>query len=161
MSVVRKVQPIVVGGATANAPSHAHPPAASVCFSAITHREADRAVVVLGGELDLASVTLLADCLTALGPEVKQVVLDFGELDFIGCCGLHVIADIAESLTASGGSLGIRSVAPQARRVLDLVNAIVEAGLPPAAYGGASATGIIGPRGGRVPGPLSLPLGEL
>jgi anti-anti-sigma factor len=149
MSVARKVQPIVAGAATASALSQVGAPSAPALFSAITHREADRAVVMLGGELDLASLTLLVDCLAALGPEINKVVLDFGELDFIDCCGLHVIVDIAQSLAASRGSLSIRSMAPQVRRVLEFVNAIAEAGLPPATYSGASATSMVGPHSGR------------
>lgn len=145
MSAARKVQPIVVGTVSAGALDYVGAPSAPALFSAVTHLEADRAVVMLGGELDLASVALLVGCLTALGPEINQIVLDFGELDFIDCCGLHVITDIAESLAANGGSLSIRSMAPQARQLLERVNAIADAGLPLAAYSGASDTGMVGP----------------
>jgi anti-anti-sigma factor len=94
----------------------------SALFTVAVHFNAARAVVVLRGELDLMTVPLLVDCFAGLVLYVDEVVLDFAELDFIDCSGLHVIAETAQRLASEGGSLSIRSPRPQAQRVLELVH---------------------------------------
>jgi anti-anti-sigma factor len=86
------------------------------------HLDADRAVVMLRGELDLMSVAALVDCFAGIAPPVDEVVLDLAELDFIECSGLHAIAAGAQAAAALGASLSIRSPCPQPQRLLDLVN---------------------------------------
>ena len=49
-------------------------------------------------------------------------MLDFAELDFIECAGLHAIAAATQATVAHGGSWSIRSPRPQLRRLLNLVN---------------------------------------
>jgi anti-anti-sigma factor len=85
------------------------------------HLDADRAVVLLRGELDLMSVAVLVDCFAGRAPAVEEVVLDFTELDFIECSGLNAIA-AATQAAAQGGSLSIRFPRPQSQRLLNLVN---------------------------------------
>jgi anti-anti-sigma factor len=97
-------------------------PVSSQLFTAAVQRSADRAVVVLRGELDLMSVGALVDCLAEIAYAVKEVVLDFAELDFIECSGLNAIAAATQALAAHGGSLSIRCPCQQAQRLLDLVN---------------------------------------
>lgn len=90
-------------------------------FTVTVTQDSDRATVTLRGELDLMSVALLIECLARLTPAVGAVILDFAELDFIDCSGLHAIADAAHTLAAQGDSLSIHSPLPHARRVLGLV----------------------------------------
>jgi anti-anti-sigma factor len=91
-------------------------------FTAFAHLEGDKATVKLHGELDLASIAILIDCFAGIAFAVKEVVLDFAELDFIDCCGLRAIADAAPQVTAYGGSVSIRSPRPQVQRLLELVD---------------------------------------
>jgi anti-anti-sigma factor len=91
-------------------------------FTAVVHLDADRAVVVLRGELDLMSVAVLVDCFAGIAPAVEEVVLDFAELDFIECSGLYAIAAATQEAVARGGSLSIRSLRSQPQRLLNLVN---------------------------------------
>jgi anti-anti-sigma factor len=91
-------------------------------FSAAVHLDADRAVLVLRGELDLAGVMAVVDCFAEIMPATHEIVLDFAELHFIDCSGLHAIAAAAHTAVAHGCSLSIRSLRPQSRRLFDLVN---------------------------------------
>jgi anti-anti-sigma factor len=97
-------------------------PALPRLFAAAVQLDADRAVVMLRGELDLMSVTVLVDCFAGIAPPIHEVVLDFAELDFIECAGLHAIATATQAAVAHGGSLSIRSPRPQLKRLLNLVN---------------------------------------
>ncbi|HTA97348.1 MAG TPA: STAS domain-containing protein [Solirubrobacteraceae bacterium] len=96
-------------------------------FTAFAHLEGDRAIVMLNGELDMASIailidSILIDCFVGVAFAVEEVVLDFAELDFIDGSGLHAIAAAALQVTAYGGSMSIRSPRPQVQRLLDLVD---------------------------------------
>jgi anti-anti-sigma factor len=91
-------------------------------FAAAVHLDADRAVVMLRGELDLMSVAVLVDCFAGIATHIHEVMLDFAELDFIECTGLHAIAAATQAAVAHGGSLSIRSPRLQPQRLLNLVN---------------------------------------
>jgi anti-anti-sigma factor len=91
-------------------------------FSAAVHLDADRAVVMLRGELDLMGAAVLVDCFAGIMPATHEILLDFAELDFIDCSGLRALATATHMVMAHGCSLGIRSLRPQSQRLLDLVN---------------------------------------
>ncbi len=96
-------------------------------FTAFAHIEGNRAIVMLHGELDVAStsiltVAILIDCFPGIALAVEEVVLDFAELDFIDGCGLHAIATVTQQVTDYGGSVSIRSPRPQIQRLLELVD---------------------------------------
>ena len=91
-------------------------------FTAAVRLDADRAVVMLCGELDLMSVAALVDCFSRIAAPIHEVVLDFAELDFIECVGLHAIAAATQAKMAHGGSWSIRFPHPQLQRLLNLVN---------------------------------------
>jgi anti-anti-sigma factor len=97
-------------------------PALPQPFTAAVRFDADRAVVILRGELDLMSVAALVDCFARIAAPIHEVVLDFAELDFIECAGLHAIAAATHAKVAPGGSWNIRSSRPQLQRLLNLVN---------------------------------------
>lgn len=77
---------------------------------------------MLHGELDLASIAILIDCFEQIAFAVEEVVLDCAELDFIDVCGLRVVANAAQQVTAYGGSVSIRSPRPQVQRLLEVVD---------------------------------------
>jgi anti-anti-sigma factor len=74
-------------------------------------------VVALAGELDLATVPILADCLAELSGDV---VLDCTALDFIDSSGLSVIADAHRRRVRSGHRLTIRGLPPAALQTFEL-----------------------------------------
>jgi anti-anti-sigma factor len=97
-------------------------PALPQLFTAAVQLDADQAVVMLRGELDLMSVAVLVDCFAGIAPPIHEVVLDFAELDFIECSGLNAIAAATQAAVAHGGSLSIRSPRLQLQRLLNLIN---------------------------------------
>lgn len=123
MRVAHTIQP-TRGRATPATGSDARSgyPALPQPFTAAVQLDADRAVVMLCGELDLMSVAALIDCFARIAAPIQEVVLDFAELDFIECAGLHAIAAATQATVAHGGSWSIRSPRPQLRRLLNLVN---------------------------------------
>jgi anti-anti-sigma factor len=101
--------------------------ATSQPFTAFAHLEGDRAIVILHGTLDVASIatlidSILIDCFMGVTLVFQKVVLDFTELDFIDSFGLNAIAVAAQQVTAYGGSVSIRSPRPQILRLLELVD---------------------------------------
>jgi anti-anti-sigma factor len=97
-------------------------PSLPLPFIAFARIEGDSAVVMLHGELDVASVAILIDCFMGIAFAVEELVLDFAELDFIDGCGLRSIADASRQVVAYGGSVSIRSPRPQIQRLLELVD---------------------------------------
>jgi anti-anti-sigma factor len=123
MRVEHATQPAGVCAAPATGPdARSGFPALPQLFTAAVQLDAERAVVMLRGELDLMSVAVLVDCFARIAPPIHEVVLDFAELDFIECAGLHALAAATHAAVAHGGSLRIRSPRPQLQRLLNLVN---------------------------------------
>jgi anti-anti-sigma factor len=125
MFVEHEAQPAVLDAAVATGSNARYDLRASpLPFTAFAHLEGDRAIVMLNGELDMASIailidSILIDCFVGTTFAVEEVVLDFAELDFIDGSGLYAIAAIA---TAYRGSVSIRSPCPQIKRLLELVD---------------------------------------
>ena len=99
----------------------------STPFTAFAHLEGDRAIIMLNGELDMASIailidSILIDCFVGIAFVVEEVVLDFAGLDFIDGSGLRAIAAAAQQVTDYGGSVSIRSPRPQIQRLLEIVD---------------------------------------
>ena len=81
----------------------------------------DEVLVRPGGEIDLATVPDLGahlDTVVDLG--YSRVVLDLAEVDFMGVCGVILIARLAARLRASSGGLTIRSPSDLTRRMLTI-----------------------------------------
>ena len=79
-------------------------------------------IIGLRGELDRATVAILADALDeAINGGTRRLILDSLELNFVDAAGLRVIAEAGDLLTARGGSLTIRSPSPMTRRILGIV----------------------------------------
>jgi anti-anti-sigma factor len=81
--------------------------------------EGSRTVLVLRGELDLASAAQLGRELTDTATVSRsELLLDLGELEFIDCAGLRVLHQARARANATGQSLILRSVPARARRLL-------------------------------------------
>ncbi len=91
-------------------------------FAASVRLEGDKAIVKCRGELDIASISTLAECLVGIAFVVHDLVLDFAELEFVDACGLRTITSTVQQVRAYGGSVSIRSPNPYIKRLLDLVN---------------------------------------
>lgn len=87
-------------------------------------RAGERAVVLLEGELDLASGSSLRTRLATLvneNPPPRQVVVDLSQLDFVDASGISVLIAAHKSLARRGGELVLRHPSRPARRVLTLL----------------------------------------
>jgi anti-anti-sigma factor len=81
----------------------------------------EHALVVLTGELDMASAPQLSARLAELAEEkVKHVVIDLSGLGFIDSSGLSLLLSEHKRVDALGGELIILSPGRQARRVFEL-----------------------------------------
>src|SRR5579875_3692136 len=83
-------------------------------------KEPGYAVVTPVGELDIATVPWLRERLTGLAAEGRPVVVDLGQVSFLGAAGLGVLVGAANRAEASGGSLHLARARPQVRRLLRL-----------------------------------------
>lgn len=91
-------------------------------FTAMTRLEGNTAIVILHGELDIASIAVLLESLVGIAFMVDELVLDFAELSFIDACGLRTIASTVQQVMTYGGSARIRSPSPRIERLLELVD---------------------------------------
>ncbi len=86
--------------------------------------ESDRAVLLLYGELDLASAPVLEGELDGIDlAKTAAVVLDLQGLDFIDSTGLRMILASQERLRELGGTFAITRGSPQVQRLLAITRA--------------------------------------
>jgi anti-sigma B factor antagonist len=84
-------------------------------------READRVVVDLDGELDMASAPLLQSALDSaeVDPET-MVVLDLQSLQFIDSTGLRAILSLRDQCLERAQQFAVTRGSPQVQRLLDI-----------------------------------------
>ncbi len=82
-------------------------------------REEGRPRLVVGGELDLASVPQLEAALPAPAPG-ETLVVDLRELAFIDSSGIHVLMGLDTDARARGWSLVVVRAGADVQRILDL-----------------------------------------
>jgi anti-anti-sigma factor len=81
----------------------------------------DRHLIVLSGELDLATAPALRERLVAFNEEpTTDLVLDIGLLTFIDSTGLSLMVSQHKALAARGAQLTIYDPTPMTRRLLDI-----------------------------------------
>lgn len=74
-------------------------------FSATVSNIGSRAVVVLSGELDMATVAKFEEVLVDVERSAESILLDLGSLAFLDCSGLHSFIAAQKRVTAAGGRL--------------------------------------------------------
>ena len=78
-------------------------------------------IVVVQGEIDLATAPLLFEKLAEQIPEVTtRLVLDLEEVPFVDSIGLGVLARIFKRLRHGGADLVLRRPSPQVAKVLQV-----------------------------------------
>lgn len=88
-------------------------------------------VLLLRGELDLATARLLDARLRALLECNEQLELDLSELSFIDSSGLAVLLAAARAADRDGGTLAIRKVSASVMRVIEISGLAAELPLRP------------------------------
>lgn len=90
-------------------------------FEVTFKREADRVVLCVRGELDLATAPVLKRCLDAAQSDGNgNISLDLGALTFIDSTGLAVMLECQDQAAAKGASLILRNPGPQAQVLFEL-----------------------------------------
>jgi anti-sigma B factor antagonist len=81
----------------------------------------DRAVVQVGGEVDLATCPQLQAALAELVDRgFHQLIVDLEQVSFLDCAGIGVLVDARRRVQEHGGSLRLVGPAPLVRRVLEV-----------------------------------------
>jgi anti-sigma B factor antagonist len=90
-------------------------------FTVQLQPRSDAALVVVSGELDIASAPELEQALDQIQPELtKLVIVDLRELEFMDSTGLSIIVRAHQRLADSGCELTLIKGQPQVQRLLDL-----------------------------------------
>ncbi len=81
----------------------------------------ERVLVLLGGELDLATVDFVRQELEALrSAGWQQLVLDLSEVSFMDLAGVRLLLSAFEQSDRAGSLFRVRGASPQVRRILEL-----------------------------------------
>lgn len=90
-------------------------------FRIETSRDDDGVRLRLAGEVDAATAPLLeAQIIEAARAGCAQVILDFGDLQFIDSSGLSVLVSNHKRLRDAGGGLIVDCPAPAALRLFEI-----------------------------------------
>jgi anti-sigma B factor antagonist len=85
------------------------------------HHHDDRAVVHVGGEVDLATCPQLRDVLAELvDGGVYHLLVDLKQVSFLDSSGISALIGVLRRVRERGGSVGLIAPRPQVRRVLEL-----------------------------------------
>jgi anti-sigma B factor antagonist len=88
-------------------------------------RMEDPVRVIVSGELDSSTAPMLADKLTALDSEIHgDLVLDIGQLVFLGSAGLSLFVTEHKKLHEQGKTLIIFNPTPMARRLFQITGLV-------------------------------------
>jgi anti-sigma B factor antagonist len=113
-------------------------------FEVSVLRRAGTAVVHVAGELDIATVPVLADVLHGLESPCDRVVLDLSELTFIDSAGMTLAVTEYQRAMGDGFEFALAGAAGPVLRVLRLVGLDVTLPMAPtlaAAVGDAVSNG--------------------
>jgi anti-anti-sigma factor len=80
-------------------------------------RDGDRSVLLLRGELDLATIDGVRARLDALQAERRAVVLDLNELSFMDSTGIRLVLQAAQDAERTGWDFSITRGSRAVRRV--------------------------------------------
>src|SRR5271155_4019188 len=76
------------------------------------------AVVLVDGELDVATAPGLAEQLAPLAEAGRDLVVDLAGVRFCDCAGLSLFLRVQKQATAAGGSLHLTAPTAQVRRLI-------------------------------------------
>ncbi len=80
----------------------------------------DSLVVRVSGQLDAVSVPAFeAHCRHAVEQGERALILDCGQLEYLGSAGLRSILAVAKSLNASGGEFALANIRGLIRQVFE------------------------------------------
>jgi anti-sigma B factor antagonist len=81
------------------------------------------AVILLGGELDIATASILRQAVTTVvGSSLRAVTLDLRGVTFVDVAGLRALRDAHRAVTAVGAEFRLRSLDDQTRLVIRTID---------------------------------------
>lgn len=90
-------------------------------FSIESSHDGDAIVIVVAGDIDLASAPdLRLECEKAIAAEPDVVRLDLGGLTFLDSSGISVLVKAHHDLEEQGASLVLHRLDDRTRRILDV-----------------------------------------
>ena len=105
-------------------------------LSVIPHRQDERAVLVLTGDLDLAAVDDLREgAQVQLAAGCRHLTLDLTGVTFLDSSGLGALVELRNTTRRSGVTLAVVNVPPGPARIITIAGLAETFGLP--ADGGA------------------------
>lgn len=83
------------------------------------------AIIRLGGSLDTNTAGQLdAKAAEVIKPEIKLVMLDMKDLDYISSAGIRSVFKIVKAMKAQGGKVGASNRKPQISKVFEIIQAL-------------------------------------
>jgi anti-anti-sigma factor len=87
----------------------------------VSERDANAVVIVLDGELDLATAAPVREALiSALGFDSKRIVVDMRRVGFLDSTGIHALVQMQERCAEEARSFQVVLAEGHVRRVLEL-----------------------------------------
>ena len=87
--------------------------------------EAERCRLVLHGELDLATASILeAELRDVQARGVKQLMLDLSDLQFMDSTGLAILVREHQAADTNGHTISLRGKTPQVHRLFELTGVL-------------------------------------
>lgn len=91
----------------------------------IASQETGTVTVKLAGSLDTATAPELErQLVSALAPQIKDVVFDLAALKFISSAGLRVFSSTRKTLKERGGQASFINMQPQIQEVFEIIKAL-------------------------------------
>jgi anti-sigma B factor antagonist len=84
------------------------------------HQDAQSVVLVLRGEIDLASAPQLEHALVDAVSRASRIVIDLAAVEFIDSIGVATLFHAQRHADANGHALILRQIPPRARQLFDL-----------------------------------------
>jgi anti-sigma B factor antagonist len=85
--------------------------------------EAEPAIVVLSGEMDVVSTASFGEAMTELeGSSPDRVIIDIGGLTFIDSSGINALVQAARTIESRGGRAVLASPVSHVQRVFDITH---------------------------------------
>jgi anti-anti-sigma factor len=89
-----------------------------------SHRDGDRCVVALHGELDMAGVDDLHELLAGALSRAPSVVLDLSAVTFIDSTVINTLIKTHQAAIAAGSRFAVTNATRQVHRVLDMTGVL-------------------------------------
>ncbi|MDR0290883.1 MAG: anti-sigma factor antagonist [Treponema sp.] len=88
----------------------------------IEHERTGKTTVtlILNGRLDTANAPLLEQKIRQWGEDIRELILDFAQLDYISSMGLRVLLQAKKELKQEGRSLVIKNMGESVREVFEM-----------------------------------------